>query len=123
MHRFSGQDTNAAPQDIACRVESLLDEQARVVDELISAETAYIEAIAAAQRAGLLPRAELTEAYTRLDSWGISNFSNRWSRLVGVHPDELGAMPSGISSGPDRLPPAGAAPADLPGRRARPAAP
>ncbi|NUS95711.1 MAG: hypothetical protein HOQ36_25440 [Nocardia sp.] len=104
MHRFPGQDTDAAPQHIACRVESLLDEQARVVDELMSAETAYIEAVAAARRAGLLHRADLTEAYTRLDGWGISNFANRWSRLVGVHPDELRTASVAPAPRPGRTP-------------------
>ncbi|MGW1737721.1 hypothetical protein ACWCPQ_02825 [Nocardia sp. NPDC001965] len=107
MHRFSDPDTDAAPQHIACRVESLLDEQARVVDELISAETAYIEAVAAARRAGLLHPDDLTEAYTRLDSWGISNFSNRWRRLVGVRPEELRKAPAASARHPDRTPTTG----------------
>ncbi|MEU4837780.1 hypothetical protein [Nocardia testacea] len=86
MHRFPGQDTSTAPHEIACRIEDLLDEQARVVDELLSAETAYIEAVAAAREAGLLRRSELMEAHDRLQGWAISNFSNRWRRLVGADP-------------------------------------
>ncbi|WP_328396058.1 hypothetical protein [Nocardia sp. NBC_00416] len=91
MHRFSGEGTCSTPQDLAYRVEHLLDEQARVTDELISAEDAYIEAIAAGRAAGVLHRPDLVEAYTRLRSWGISNFANRWTRLVGVGIDELAA--------------------------------
>ncbi|WP_327151788.1 hypothetical protein [Nocardia sp. NBC_01329] len=94
MQRIPGQDTSTAPHDVACRVESLLDEQARVVDELMSAETAYIESVAEARRAGLLCRSDLTEAYTRLDSWGISNFANRWRRLVGIDPEDLRLDPN-----------------------------
>lgn len=82
MHRFPGQDTSTTPDEIACRIEALLDEQARVVDELLFAEAAYIEAVAAARAAGLMRRSDLTEAYGRLQGWGISNFSNRWRRLV-----------------------------------------
>ncbi|WP_063057693.1 hypothetical protein [Nocardia sienata] len=82
MHRFPGQDTSTTPDEIACRIEDLLDEQARVVDELLSAEAAYIEAVAAAREAGLMRRSDLAEAHGRLQGWGISNFSNRWRRLV-----------------------------------------
>ncbi|GGL46673.1 hypothetical protein [Nocardia jinanensis] len=116
MHRFPGQDTNKAPHDIACHVESLLDEQARVVDELMSAETAYIEAVAEAQRAGLLSRGELSEAYTRLHSWGISNFSNRWRRLVGVVPEQLRAAPVATPPGIEPLPATRMPPVDTYGR-------
>lgn len=91
MHRFPGQDTRTAPHEIACRIEVLLDEQARVVDELLSAEAAYIEAVAAAREAGLLCRSDLTEAYDRLRGWGISNFSNRWRRLVESSPADAPA--------------------------------
>ena len=99
MQRIPGQDTSTTPHDIACRVEGLLDEQARVADELISAESAYLEAVAEARRAGLLCRSDLTEAYTRLDSWGISNFANRWRRLVGIDPEHLRAVPIPSPSG------------------------
>lgn len=100
MHRFPGQDTSTAPHDIACRIEELLDEQARVVDELLSAEAAYIEAVAAAREAGLLCRSDLTEAYDRLQGWGISNFSKRWRRLVEDGPaDTSAAQPTPMPGG------------------------
>ncbi|MGW5749752.1 hypothetical protein [Nocardia rhamnosiphila] len=100
MHRFPGQDTSTAPHEIACRIEDLLDEQARVVDELLSAEAAYIEAVAAARAAGLLCRSDLTEAYDRLQGWGISNFSNRWRRLVEAGPaDTPAAQPTLVPGG------------------------
>lgn len=88
MQRFPGTDTTT-PQVIACRIEQLLEEQARVVDELISAESSYIEAIARAGHAGLLDSSELRRAHDRLRGWGISNFSGRWLRLVGVAPEEF----------------------------------
>ncbi|WP_063034667.1 hypothetical protein [Nocardia grenadensis] len=99
MHRFPGQDTSTAPHDIACRIEDLLDEQARVVDELLTAESAYIEAVAAAREAGRLGRSDLTEAYDRLQGWGISNFSNRWRRLVGDGPADTPAAQSTLLPG------------------------
>ncbi|MEV3965744.1 hypothetical protein AB0M34_33560 [Nocardia sp. NPDC050193] len=100
MHRFPGQDTSTAPHVIACRIEDLLDEQARVIDELLSAEAAYIEAVAAAREAGLLCRSDLTEAYDRLQGWGISNFSKRWRRLVEDGPvDTPAAPPPPVPSG------------------------
>ncbi|MET8797001.1 hypothetical protein ABZV91_11205 [Nocardia sp. NPDC004568] len=99
MHRFPGQNTSTAPHDIACRIEDLLDEQARVVDELLSAEAAYIEAVAAAREAGLLRRSEVAEAHDRLQGWAISNFSNRWHRLVGVDPASTPAARATASPG------------------------
>lgn len=99
MQRFPGTDTPTAPQVFACRIEQLLDEQARVVDELLSAETAYIEAVARARHAGLLDPSELGRAHDRLRGWGISNFSDRWLRLVGVAPDEFRAAGTGRPPG------------------------
>ncbi|WP_459546711.1 hypothetical protein [Nocardia sp. X0981] len=89
MQRFPGTDTTPTPQVIACRIEQLLDEQSRVVDELLSTETSYIEAVARARHAGLLDSSELRRAHDRLRGWGISNFSGRWLRLVGVAPEEF----------------------------------
>lgn len=90
MQRFPGTDITT-PQVIACRIDQLLEEQSRVVDELLSAEASYIEAIARARHTGLLDSSELRRAHDRLRSWGISNFSGRWLRLVGVDPEEFRA--------------------------------
>jgi hypothetical protein len=49
--------------------------------------------VAAAREAGLLCRSDLTEAYDRLRVWGISNFSNRWRRLVETGPADTPAAP------------------------------